>query len=137
MLRTWGADGAGIAASTVCLVHCLASPLLLVVGSALPFGGISDHMVHFVLLALVVPISGYALVTGHQHHGSWRALALGAVGVLGLAIAAIFLHDAVGHEVERWVTVASSAVLASGHWVNFRACRAQDCAHTHEDGGPH
>ena len=131
MLRTWGADGAGIAASALCLVHCLASPLLLVVGSALPFGSETDHLIHMGLLAFVVPVSGYALITGFRHHGLRLPITLGTLGVAGLVVAATLLHDAVGHDAERWVTIASSVILATGHVQNYRGCRAHDCEHTH------
>ena len=75
-----GLDRAGVAISAVCLVHCPALPLI---AAALPavdawVDAETHHRIHWALLALALPISLAALITGvtllaAAHVANWRA----------------------------------------------------------------
>ncbi|MCG8468934.1 MAG: MerC domain-containing protein [Gemmatimonadetes bacterium] len=122
------ADGLGLLASTVCAVHCLLLPTLLVAGSTLPSFLLSDESFHRALLWLILPSALIAFGLGCWRHKDRGVLALGTAGLLGIVLSAA-LHDVLGESNERTATLASAAVLVAAHVRNFRRCRASRCDH--------
>lgn len=118
------ADYAGMAASALCLLHCLAMPLLI---AAFPLLGLGDehHALHdALLLGVTVPVL-LALVPGYLKHRDPMALLLGIAG-LGAFLAAVFIVGPQwGEMAETLAAVASSVLLLAAHWRNHRYCR--DC----------
>jgi hypothetical protein len=116
-------DQIAIALSAVCLVHCLALPVLVAV---LPLAaltlGASGHF-HGVMLWLVVPTSVAGLGLGFRVHGRAGIVLAGACGVAMLAAAALWGHAAWDAVLETVVSVVGSLVLAAAHWLNFREVR--------------
>jgi hypothetical protein len=110
-------ERAAVGASLLCLVHCLALPLLLAALPALSrFLAIPEGF-HVGLLFFAVPASGIALVAGRARHGGTRPLLWGIAGLSFLAIAALALAET------RWetpVTVGGSLILAAAHISNWR-----------------
>lgn len=116
-------DHVAIALSALCLVHCLAVPLLVAV---LPLAALSlgagGHF-HSLMLWLVVPTSVAGLGLGVRIHRRSGIAAAGACGVALLAAAAVWGHDAWNPTLETGVSVAGSLILAAAHWLNFREVR--------------
>lgn len=114
-------ESAGACASMLCLVHCLAMPLLIAalpaLGQVLP---VSERF-HLWVLAFAIPASGAALLVGRNRHGVQWPLALGAGGLLLLAIGALVLGEGAG---ETSATVAGSLLLAMAHIANWRLRRS-------------
>lgn len=110
-------DASAIVLSTLCLIHCLALPLL---ATALPLFGVwaEEEWVHVVLVAIALPLAGLALWRAHRRRRLPVALrALAAAGLLGL------LAGALGWPGESWetpFTVAGSLMLASAHAWNWK-----------------
>lgn len=127
------ADVFGVAASAICLAHCLAAPLLLVLGPLVPSILLDDQRFHQSMLYFVVPVSAVALFVGCRLHRDRATLVLGVVGLVTLFLAATSLHDTLGGEGEKLFTVAASLVLAVAHLRNFRLCRAEECDHSQAD----
>lgn len=107
-------DWAAISASGLCLVHCLALPLVIV---ALPsFGGvIAGSATHWVLLAFAVPVSLWVL-TRDRGPAAALPLALGGAG-LGLMTLGVALFE--GRPAERVLTVAGVLLVAAAHIVRW------------------
>ncbi len=109
-------DGWAAGLSLICLVHCLALPLL---ATSLPVLGLwSDSVwVHVGLLGLALPTSGWAFWRGWQRHGHrWPGLLGGAgLALLSLGIALHAQGDA-----ERWLTVSGALALVIAHVGNVR-----------------
>jgi hypothetical protein len=116
-------DRIAIALSTVCIVHCLAMPVVLAVLPvlALTFGG--DAHFHALMLWFIVPTSVLGLGFGYRVHQRARILVLGAVAIAGLGVTALWGHGAWDAAVETLVNVAASVALAAAHWRNFREVR--------------
>lgn len=116
-------DQIAIGLSAICLVHCLAVPVIVAVLpiAAISFGE-SEHF-HGLMLWLVVPTSVLGFTLGYRLHHRSGLVALGAVGVVVLAAAAIWGHDEWAEAVEVTVSVAGSLLLAAAHWLNFREVR--------------
>lgn len=118
-------DQAAIGLSLLCLVHCLALPLLLVLLPALAALPIADERFHLALLTLVLPTSAAALWLGWRRHRRWRVMAWGLAGVGILVFAAAFGHDLLGEGGERGLTVIGALLVAASHLRNFRLCRSR------------
>jgi hypothetical protein len=91
-------DRAAIVLSALCLVHCLAIPIALLLGATAGQWLVdTEAQVHWVLLALAVPLSAVALWRGYRKHGTpsilyigWSGLALMFLGVSHLFAQGLF-----------------------------------------------
>jgi MerC mercury resistance protein len=116
-------DRIAITLSTICIVHCLAMPLLIAI---LPVAAITlgnDGHFHWLMLWLVVPTSALGFALGYRVHGKAGIVVVGALAVAVLATVALWGHGAWDASVEVAVNVAASIVLAGAHWRNFREVR--------------
>jgi hypothetical protein len=117
------ADYAGMAASALCLAHCLAMPLVLAAFPLLGFGG--HDALHGMLLAVVsVPVL-FALVPGYLKHRDPAALLLGVAGLGMFLLAVLVIGERMGEAAETVAAVASSVLLIGAHLRNHRYCK--DC----------
>lgn len=123
------ADLLGIAASTVCAMHCVLVPTLLVAGTVLPASMLADESFHAAMLWMILPAAIVAFGIGCWRHKDRSVLILGVIGLTGIALAASVLHDIAGELGERIVTFLSAGVLISAHYRNFRLCRSAACTH--------
>lgn len=115
--RTDWVERTALAASVLCLAHCLTLPLLF---AALPM--IAELIAlperfHLAMVAIAVPTSGLALFDGHSRHRAYAPLVLGGFGLSGLIAGATALG---GTSAETWVTVVASLTLAIAHGWNWR-----------------
>jgi hypothetical protein len=116
-------DRVAIALSTICIVHCLAMPLII---ALLPITALAlgrDGHFHALMLWFVVPTSVVGLGLGVRVHKRFGIVALGAAAVAVLFAAAQWGHTAWNPSVEVGVNVAASVALAAAHWRNFREVR--------------
>ncbi len=116
-------DALGLAISGICLVHCLALPVVALLIPALTFGfsPATDRAVHWVLLALAAPISTLALWRGAARSHDSRWLILGSVG---LAIMLIGVANVFGADTEVPLTMVGVVLLAIAHIKNFTRSHA-------------
>ncbi len=116
-------DQIAIALSAVCIVHCLAVPVVVAV---LPIAAVSlgdaTHF-HSLMLWLVVPTSFVGFGLGFRIHHGRGIVAFGAGSVAVLAAAALWGHVAWPEGVEIAVSVLGSLSLGAAHWLNFREVR--------------
>jgi hypothetical protein len=122
-------DRLGIFLSSLCAVHCLLTPILVL---TLPFVAekFENPWVHIIMAVFVVPVGSYAFWSGFRHHGKWHILLTGLFGLSLIGIAAamsdvmpVFLF---GHE---GVTIIGSVFLLTAHVMNLR--EGQKCDHPH------
>ncbi len=107
-----------IALSGLCVVHCVASAVLLAMLSAAG-GLLLNPIFHEVGLVFAILLGAIALGRGIAEHGYWMPAAMGAFG-LGIMAGAMSLpHDGGGAET-LW-TVVGVGLLAFGHDLNRRA----------------
>lgn len=116
-------DKIAVALSGICLVHCLALPVLIMLFPLLGATLIDHETFHQLILVVVLPTSVIALGMGYRRHRSNRVAVLGALGAGALIAAAFALHALHAEHLERWVTVAGGVLLAIAHIGNFRLCR--------------
>lgn len=132
------ADYFGMTASTLCLLHCLGMPLLLM----LPMAGFlrEDAQVHHVMALVVTLPVLLALIPGfiaHRH----IAVPFLAVAGLGSFFGGVFLAGPrYGEIAETILAVIGGAFLITAHLKNRSFCRScvfgkkhGACAHGHHD----
>lgn len=110
-------DAGAIALSSLCLLHCLALPLL---ATALPLLGAwaEAEWIHILFVAIALPLTGLALWRAHRHQplpaGAWASATLGLAMLLAGAL------EWPSHDTETPMTVVGSLLLAATHLWNAR-----------------
>ena len=111
-------DRLGILVTGICFVQCLATPVLLVLAPTL-FGTLLDgHHFHFLLLFLILPVSGVALFLGCTKHRNLSVIAAGIGGLTFVCLAAWLGYEVLGRSGEMAMTLTGSALLALAHILN-------------------
>ncbi len=121
-------DVSAIGLSGLCLVHCLALPVL---AAFLPLLGAWSRAewVHLLFAAMAVPLTGLALWRAHRRNPlPWPLLALAVAGLAGLLAGAFGWPT---ESLETIVTVAGSLMLVSAHVWNWSR-RPPACAHAQQ-----
>jgi hypothetical protein len=109
-------DRLAIGLSGLCLVHCVASAVLVMVLSAAG-GVLLDPRIHEIGLILAIVLGMIGLGRGVREHGFMLPAAIGALG-LGTMAGSLALHH--GPE-EVFYSVFGVLLLALGHDLNRRA----------------
>jgi hypothetical protein len=109
-------DHVAMGLSGLCLVHCLATAIML--GLLASAGGfLGQPIIHEVGLTLAMILGTIALGRGAMEHGFVLPTAVGALG-LGVMAGALTLHEG-GNE--PLFTMVGVGILALGHRLNFMA----------------
>jgi hypothetical protein len=109
-------DGAAVGLSALCLIHCLALPLLV---AGLPFlAQFAEGHLHAQMLIVVLPLSTVALGLGFRHHRNVVIVAAGIVGMAVLTVGATVAHSHWGLAADRSFTIVGALVLATAHFYN-------------------
>jgi hypothetical protein len=109
-------DRLAMSLSALCVVHCLATTVLLALVSAAG-GFLGAPIIHEVALALAMVMGAVALGRGILEHGFVLPSAIGALGLGVMAGALTLPHD--GNEA--LFTVVGVMILALGHRLNLMA----------------
>jgi hypothetical protein len=112
-LQTRGLDRLAIGLSGVCLVHCLATAVLLAMLSAAG-GLLGAPIIHEVGLGLAMIVGAFALGRGIVEHGFMMPSAVGSMGLGVMAGALSMPHNGT----EALTTVIGVGILALGHQLN-------------------
>ena len=116
-----GLDAVALVFSGLCLVHCLALPVLVAILPIAMSSFVADERFHQWLLLGVVPTSVLALGWGWRRHRDPAVLWLGLTGMSLMTYAAFGrgLND-LSAGGERWLTVIGAVMLAIGHFRNYQ-----------------
>jgi hypothetical protein len=106
-------DRIAITLSGLCVVHCLATAVLLALVSAAG-SALGNPMIHEVGLTFAMLLGAVALGRGVIEHGFMMPSAVGAVGLGVMAGALTLPHDGS----EALYTVIGVGILALGHELN-------------------
>jgi len=120
-------DKSAITLSFLCIVHCLALPVVVVLLPVIATFNLQDEVVHWWMLFAVVPISLYALTMGCKKHKNYNVMAFGLLGLVILIVTPFLGHDLLGESGESLLTTIGALVIAGGHVINQRLCRRSDC----------
>jgi MerC mercury resistance protein len=118
------ADNLGIWASALCVVHCVATPILLSLSAVFVRLIPGEEKTHRTLAVGIAALGAIALVKGFRTHGRRRIL-----GMMGLGLAFIFAGAFYGdrlpsHGYEVVVTMTGSILMIAAHRMNHTFCDA-------------
>jgi hypothetical protein len=117
------------ALSGLCVVHCLATPVLLALGSSgLLLGALSSEWFHYLMLLPISVLLAWSLPGGWCVHKRKAPFVLGLAGFLVLTAALFAPHDA-----GTALSVSGGLLLISAHLYNrklvFRFKELSHAAH--------
>ncbi|WP_049722369.1 MerC domain-containing protein [Gilvimarinus polysaccharolyticus] len=105
--------------SGLCLIHCIATPVLLSLGSLGLIGSIfTSEWFHAVLFAPIAILALVSLPSGWKRHRRWPPSVAAFTG-LALLLAAMFAP----HEAEAILSISGGLLLIGGHLGNRFHCR--------------
>ncbi len=129
-------DKVGICASTLCLIHCLATPVLLIIFPASSLAKIQESLFHAVFAVIVLGSILLAVYPNCKKHGHKDILTFSILGVFCILASFIF-HD---HEasLETVFTIIGSMFLIIAHFKNMKVrhgkcinSKVSTCSHKH------
>lgn len=109
-------DRLAIGLSGLCLVHCLATAVVLA-ALATAGGLLGAPIVHEIGLGLAIVLAAIALGRGALEHGFLMPVAVGSLGLGVMAGALTLPHDGS----EAIYTMLGVGIVALGHRLNFMA----------------
>lgn len=111
-------DRWGLALSGICLVHCLALPLsVLLLPTLSSWLAHHAHGVHWVLLSLALVVSSSAWRQGYRRH---QQVLVPVIGACGLGLMMLAVSHLLGPRSEVPLTLVGAAVVAGSHVLNLR-----------------
>lgn len=123
-------DALGLAASSLCIVHCLGTAALGFLLPALGLTFLGDERIHHLLAVTVVVAGLLAFVPGFRLHRSWPVAIFAALGLTAIALSQLIPDEALRERLETALTIFGGGMLVVAHWQNralCRACRCRDC----------
>jgi len=107
-------DNFAIFTSGLCLIHCLAAPLLLIAGLSGAFTAwFEAEWVHQALLVPMVALAILSLPHAYKQHGSLVPLLLASIGIIAMS-SSFYLPESL----ELWLVIPSSLLVIMAHGMN-------------------
>lgn len=120
-------DIIAVSLSGLCAIHCLFTPLALILFPVIAGSLFASEDFHLFMLWVILPTSGLAIALGCRNHKDIAVLLLGLGGLSLLIVSAFWGHTWVGETGERLLTLAGGLIMATGHVRNYRLCRNNHC----------
>lgn len=128
-LQTAFWDRLGISISGLCAIHCLFFPVAISLLPLWPAAESIHDWTHPLLFILIVPTVIFAL----KGKGIFHSIAAYLLTGLAVVGAAWMLHDLLlGDWSEAAITMAGSALLVRGHWLNYLDHKLKHTGRLHE-----
>tara|TARA_R110002050_G_scaffold1244_4_gene8582 strand:+ start:14818 stop:15300 length:483 start_codon:yes stop_codon:yes gene_type:complete len=105
-------DQLGIIFSSLCIVHCIAMPIILALGIS---GLFTTEIVHYILIVPVVLLILLTLPTAYKRGGVLSPILAGGLGMM-LLIAGLFL----GEDNETLLTIMGGSLVVVFHLWNLQ-----------------
>src|SRR5664279_2260769 len=122
------ADQIGVCASSLCVVHCLLTPVLLSISAVSAHFLPSEERTHRTLAVVIAAIGATALFRGYRKHRSSRVLLLMVTGLVFIFGGAWWGDHLPSHTAEVLVTLIGSGLMISAHRMNHTFCRDCSCS---------
>ena len=123
-------DNLGITISSVCAIHCVLLPAILIIA---PYSFLASHEFHEALIYFILPCAAIAFILGCRKHGDLKVAVMGTLGVILLASSLLFheIFHAEEHSEELitvLITIAGSLMLILSHLRNRKLCLREEFA---------
>ena len=142
-------DKLAISMAAVCAVHCLLTPVIIVLLPIVATSFFVHQDFHLWMMFLVIPTTTLAIGMGCRKHKDKWVAAMSAIG-LSILLAAV-IHERQQYaaaqaendcstvcphctgeaplQASAWINVMGGLFLAAGHVRNYRLCRKARCDH--------
>ena len=120
---TAAADRLGIIASTLCFLHCLATPVVLSLSAVYAHFLPSEEGTHRTLACLVTLLGVFAVINGYRAHRRRLVLVFTGLGISLVSGAALFGDRLPNHWCEVSLTLAGGCCMIAAHRMNHTFCR--------------
>lgn len=111
-------DALGIAASTLCLIHCLAMPFVISLLPVLGWQFLEGRNAHYVLASFVFAFALSAIVPGYLKHKRVDILFGMAIGLTCVLIATFAPYSILPEKLELPLITMGNIILVITHWRN-------------------
>jgi hypothetical protein len=118
----------GLGLSTLCMIHCLALPVIFSLLPSLPLSGWLHEWTHPLFIALILPTL-IAALRRSEHDIKVRMYLFSGFGVVVLGFG--LGHYLLGESWESGLTIAGSVLLVIGHYRNYHHHRTCSNRHHH------
>ena len=123
-------DQIGVWTSTLCVVHCLLTPVVLSLSAVSAHFLPSEERTHRTLAVAIAALGAIALIKGYRNHRSLRVLLLMVTGLAFIFGGAFWGNHLPSHGVEVLVTLIGSGFMIAAHRTNHTFCRDCSCSHS-------
>ena len=125
-------DNLGITISTVCLVHCIVLPVLILFFPIISLSFFLNEIYEWIFLFLSIVIGLFSLCFGYKKHKSFTSLRLLIVGFAFLIISKLF--DSNSLESYHTISILCGGILIiASHIVNKKLCNSCSKCNLHEN----
>jgi MerC mercury resistance protein len=115
LIQRFGLDRLALGLSALCLVHCVAS--IVLVATLASGGHLLDHPAwHQIGLGLAIFFAALGLIGGFRRHGERAPLMIGGFGLAFMVAALVVPHGLQ----EAALTIFGVSVVAAAHFKNIR-----------------
>jgi uncharacterized membrane protein YfcA len=122
------ADRLGIWASTLCVVHCIVTPVVLSLSVVSAHFLPSEERTHRTLALLIAMLGVLALVKGYRRHRRLRVLLFMGIGMTSIFAGAYWGDWLPSHGVEVVITFVGSCFMIAAHRLNHTFCNDCKCS---------
>ena len=138
----WGwLDRLGIGMALICAVHCLLTPILVVLIPIIASSFWMDKNFHSWMIASVIPLTALSFFVGCKRHNDILLILFALIGICLLCAGVYFgCPESHGipsisdfkyfpHGFEAVFTTLGGCLLVFAHIRNYRLCRKTSCSH--------
>jgi hypothetical protein len=112
------ADTLGMAASVLCLVHCLALPAILLLAPALSAGLTHDDRTHYCLAMFVTMFCLLGILPGYLQHSQKNVLCMMILGLSMVLFATFASAIMLGERFEIPIITVGNLLVVAAHYRN-------------------
>jgi len=124
------ADRLGVWMSSLCVIHCIATPVLISLSAVWAHFLPSEERTHRSLAVVIATLGALALVRGYRSHRSLRVLLLMIAGLACIFATAWWGDRLPSHRCEVLITLCGSCLMIAAHRLNHTFCRnCRTCVH--------
>jgi len=107
-------DILGMICSGLCVMHCLAIPILFALGiTGISIGFLQDEWTHWLFVIPIIILLATSLPSGFSVHADRKPIILGITGLV-LLLSGLTIFEAY----EKWLIVAASVLIITAHYSN-------------------
>jgi hypothetical protein len=121
--NTLSMDTLGIVASTLCLIHCAAMPLVITFLPILGLRFLEGHAAHYVLAGFVIAFALLAIVPGYLKHRKTSVLLAMLAGVGIVLLATFGAGRLFAENLELPLITAGNLIVVVTHLRNRGLCK--------------